>query len=58
MGDESKRSLYSPLIAVAKGKGLFKAGWQVHIADADGQVFHPAKFDQLLRFVPKRSIKF
>jgi hypothetical protein len=57
--EESKRSLYtSPVIAVAKGRGLVKAGWQVHIVDADGQVFHPEKFDHLLRFAPKRSIKF
>jgi hypothetical protein len=58
-GDESKRALYtSPVIAVAKGRGLSKAGWQVHIVDADGQVFHPEKFDQLLRFAPKPPIKF
>jgi hypothetical protein len=58
-GEESKRALYtSPVIAVAKGRGLLKAGWQVHIIDADGQVFHTEKFDQLLRFAPKRPIKF
>jgi hypothetical protein len=34
-GEENKRTLYSsPAIAVAKGGGLFKAGWQVHIADS------------------------
>jgi hypothetical protein len=58
-GEESKRTLYtSPVIAVAKGRGLFKAGWQVHIADADGQVFYPERFDQLLRFPPKSVARF
>jgi hypothetical protein len=53
-GQEGKRTLYvSPVIAVAKARGLFKAGWQVHIVDADGEVFHPEKFDQLLKFPPK-----
>jgi hypothetical protein len=58
-GEESKRTLYiSPVIAVAKGRGLIKAGWQVHIVDADGRVFHSEKFDQLLRFAPKAAFKF
>jgi hypothetical protein len=58
-GEESKRTLYvSHVIAVAKGRGLVKAGWQVHIIDADGEVFHPEKFDKLLRFNPKPRIKF
>jgi hypothetical protein len=58
-GEESKRTLYtSPVIAVAKGRGLFNAGWQVHIIDADGEVFHPEKFDKLLRFPAKSPIKF
>jgi hypothetical protein len=58
-GQESKRTLYvSPVIAVAKAGGLFKAGWQVHIVDADGEVFHPEKFDRLLRFPPKPATKF
>jgi hypothetical protein len=56
---ESKRTLYvSPVIAVAKARGLFKAGWLVHVVDAHGQVFHPEKFDQLLRFPAKPPIKF
>jgi hypothetical protein len=56
-GEDSKRTLYSSsVIAVAKGRGLFKAGWRVHIVDADGQVFHPEKFDQLLRFPAKSPI--
>jgi hypothetical protein len=58
-GQESKRTLYtSPVIAVAKARGLFKAGWQVHIVDADGEVFHPEKFDKILRFPAKSPIKF
>jgi hypothetical protein len=52
----SKRTLYiSPAIAVAKARGLFKAGWQVHVVDADGRLFHPEQFDQLLRLDPKRT---
>jgi hypothetical protein len=59
-GEESKRTLYtSPVIAHAKAQGLFKAGWQVHIVDADGRVFHPEKFNEVLRFAPKKPpIKF
>ena len=56
---ESKRMLYiSPVIAVAKARGLFKTGWQVHIIDADRRVFHSEKFDQLLKFDPKPASKF
>jgi hypothetical protein len=59
-GEESRRTLYNgPVMAVAKARGLFKAGWQVHIVDADGGVFHPEKFDLLLRFAPRKPpIKF
>ena len=54
---KSKRTLYiSPAIAVAKARGLFKAGWQVHVVDADGRMFHPEQFDQLLKFDPKRTV--
>ena len=53
----SKRTLYiSPAIAVAKARGLFRAGWQVHVVDADGRMFHPEQFDQLLKFDPKRTV--
>jgi hypothetical protein len=39
---KSTRTLYlRPAIAVAKARILFKAGWQVHIVDADGRIFHP-----------------
>jgi hypothetical protein len=48
---KSKRTLYiSPALAVSKARELFKAGWQVHVIDADGRMFHPNQFDQLLRF--------
>ena len=46
---ESTRTLYiSLVIAVAKARGLLNAGWRVHVVDADGRLFHPEKFDQLL----------
>jgi hypothetical protein len=36
-------------IAVAQARSLFKTGWEdVHIVDADGGLFYPDKFDQLL----------
>jgi hypothetical protein len=58
-GEESKRMLYSsPVIAVAKARGLVKTGWRVHIIDADSRMFHPDKFDQALRFAPRLAIKF
>jgi hypothetical protein len=48
-----------PVIAVAKARSLFKTGWQdVHIVDADGGLFYPDKFDQLLSFDRKPAIKF
>jgi hypothetical protein len=51
---ESTRTLFaSPVLAVAKARGLFKTGWQVHVVDAEGRVFHPEKFDHLLRFPAK-----
>jgi hypothetical protein len=53
---KSTRTLYlRPAIAVAKARILFKAGWQVHIVDADGRMFHPEQFDELLRFDSKRT---
>jgi hypothetical protein len=53
---KSTRTLYlRPAIAVAKARILFKAGWQVHIVDADGRIFHPEQFDQLLRLDPQRT---
>lgn len=48
---ESTRALFtSPVIAVAKARGLVKAGWLVHITDGAGRVIHPETFDQLLKF--------
>jgi hypothetical protein len=42
----------SPVIAVAKARSLFKTGWEdVHIVDADGGLFYPDKFDQLLHLI-------
>jgi hypothetical protein len=56
---ESIRTLFtSPILAVAKARGLFKTGWQVHVVDSDGRLFHPDKLDQLLRFDRKPAIKF
>jgi hypothetical protein len=58
-GAESTRMLFtSPVLAVAKARGLSKAGWQVHVVDSDGRIFHLEKLDQLLRFDRKPSIKF
>ena len=52
----STRTLYlSPAIAVAKARIMFKAGWQVYIVDADGRIFHPEQFDEILKFDPKRA---
>lgn len=56
---ESTRTLFtSPVLAVAKARGLSKAGWQVHVVDSDGRIFHIEKIDELLRFDRKPAIKF
>jgi hypothetical protein len=56
--DESTRTLFaSPVLAVAKARGLFKTGWQVHLVDAEGRVFHPETFDHLQRFPAKPASK-
>ena len=56
---ESTRTLFtSPVLAVAKARGLSKAGWQVHVVDADGRIFHLEKVDELLKFDRKPAIKF
>ena len=56
---ERRRMLYaSAAIAVANARGLFKRGWEdVHIVDADGGLFYPDKFDQLLTFGRKSATK-
>ena len=48
----------SRTIAHAKASALVKAGWQVHVTDSEGRVFHPEKFDELLRFDRKPQIRF
>jgi hypothetical protein len=56
---ESTRTLFtSPVLAVAKARGLSKAGWQVHVVDASGGIFHVEKLDELLRFDRRPAIKF
>lgn len=52
-GDSMRTLFTSPVLTVAKARGLVKAGWQVHITDSEGRVFHPEKFDELLKFVRK-----
>ena len=34
---------------------MSKAGWQVHIVDADGRIFHPEQFDEILKIRSKAS---
>jgi hypothetical protein len=53
---KSTRTLYlRPAIAVAKARISFKAGWQVHVVDAEGRIFHPEQFDQLVRLDSKQT---
>jgi hypothetical protein len=40
----------SPTLTVAKARGLFKAGWQVHVADSAGRQYAPSEFDEILKF--------
>jgi hypothetical protein len=55
---ESTRTLFiSPVLAIAKARGLVKTGWQVHVVDADGRVFHSEELGHLLRFPPKPATK-
>jgi hypothetical protein len=45
---KSTRTLYlRPAIAVAKARISFKAGWQVHIVDAEGRIFIPSSSTSL-----------
>ena len=45
---KSTRTLYlMPAIAVAKARISFKAGWQVHIVDAEGRIFIPSSSTSL-----------
>lgn len=43
-------SYQSPVLAVAKARGFTKTGWDVHIANSEGQRFPPDAFDTLLEF--------
>jgi hypothetical protein len=53
---ESMRALFiSPALTVSKARSLVKTGWQVHVTDADGQIFHPDRFDDLLKFERKKT---
>jgi hypothetical protein len=58
-GESTQVSFASPVLAVAKGRGLFKTGWIVEIIDENGSVYVPSEFDQLLSFDrhkrPKKS---
>ncbi len=55
-GESTQIFFTSPVLAVAKGRGLFKTGWIVEIIDDDGSAFAPSEFDQLLSFDrPKRT---
>jgi|ERR1700722_9757839 hypothetical protein len=55
-GESTQLSFTSPVLAVAKGRGLFKTGWMVEIIEEDGSVYKPSDFDQLLAFDrPKRT---
>jgi hypothetical protein len=58
-GESTQVSLTSPVLAVAKGRGLFKAGWTVEIIDEDGSVYASSEFERLLSFDrnkrPKKS---
>jgi hypothetical protein len=49
-GDHMRTLFTNPVIAVAKARGRAKAGWQVHLTNVDGRVFHPERFDELLKF--------
>lgn len=53
-GETVETDRLSPVIAVAKARGLSKAGWQVHVTDADRRQYAPEKFDRLLSFEARR----
>jgi len=39
----------SPTLTVAKARGLYKTGWQVHISDFAGRQYAPSEFDEILK---------
>jgi hypothetical protein len=47
-GEIVKSERFSSLIAVAKARVWASEGWQVTITNADGKVFGPEEFDELL----------
>ena len=49
-GEVSETRRSSPTVTVAKARGLYKSGWQVHIADSAGRQYAPSEFDEILRF--------
>jgi hypothetical protein len=56
-GESTQVSFTSPVLAVAKGRGLFKTGWIVEIIDEDGSVYAPSDFDELLSFNRQKRSK-
>jgi hypothetical protein len=49
-GEINELQQNSPTLTVAKARGLFKTGWQVHIADSAGREYAPSEFDEILKF--------
>jgi hypothetical protein len=49
-GETNEVQQDSPTLTVAKARGLFKTGWEVHIADSAGRRYAPSEFDEILRF--------
>jgi hypothetical protein len=53
---ESTRALFiDPALTISKAQSLGKKGWQVHVTDADGHIYYPDRFDELLRFAQKKT---
>lgn len=48
----------SPTLTVAKANKLHKTGWDVHITDANGRRYGPSRFNEVLSFDRKASIRF
>jgi hypothetical protein len=48
----------SPTLIVAKATSLHKSGWDVHITDSEGRRYGPSRFNEILSFDRKPSIKF
>jgi hypothetical protein len=55
---ESTRALFiDPALTVSKARSLVKKGWEVHVTDVDGNIFHPDRFDELLKFAQKKTLR-